>query len=127
MKCIKCGNNTFYARQIIKAHVIVDEKGEFYSNLPSGLEDAVCAARAPYGPYQCTRCGESYDSLEDTITTVCCGETKTWNSRSEAEQYFLEAIKTSKGAFRNNYVNVYTELQKGHGYCTDKDKTAVVS
>lgn len=126
MKCKKCGNNLFYAKQIVKAYVTVDENGKFYSNLPGGLENALCAAKKPFGPYQCTRCGEMYDTLEDIITTVYCGEEKIWNSREEALAYFSNMISKVKGAERNRCINIYMELKKGHNYCTDTEKSSVV-
>ncbi len=62
MKCT-CGNNCFYAHQIIRADVIVDESGNFEKNLPGGLEAHVYDSERPYGPFVCTKCGKEYDEL----------------------------------------------------------------
>lgn len=59
MKCSKCGHDRFYAHQ--KAHllVIVDEDGNFYDNVGSRAE--VVETENPYGPFECTRCGQEYN------------------------------------------------------------------
>lgn len=126
MVCNKCGNKYFFAKQSIMAHVVVNENGDFYANIPGGIENAICAAKHPIGPYCCTRCGEKYEEISDNITTVCCGITKTWGSRNDAISYFKKIIQTSKGAGRKSYVNVYTQLQNGFTYCSDKNKNKVL-
>lgn len=121
MRCPFCGNDKFYAYQIIKAYVIVDENGKYYCNLPSGLEDTVCAAKEPVGPYQCTHCGKVYKKINKPITTICCGEKKEWNSPEDAMAYFVDAIKSSVSGERKNYINVYMQLKAGKDYCNDKE------
>lgn len=119
MICKNCGNDKFYAMQALDATVVVDENGEFYRNLDSGLENAVMSAERPRGPYTCTRCGQVYQSDADSIITVCCNQKLIWQSREEAMAYFADHIRNSYGAERNNYVKVYTALQQGLKYCSD--------
>lgn len=59
-----CGNNRYVGRQILRADVIVDEKGDFYSNQECGLESAIYDSEKPYGPFTCTQCGKIYDELD---------------------------------------------------------------
>lgn len=54
-----------------------------------------------------------------TVTTVCYGEKKEWLSRSEAEDYFLEAMAGSDGSEKERYTNIYLKLKSGYDYCTD--------
>lgn len=63
MRC-KCGNDKFYVHQLVYLDVIVDEKGEFHSNLED-IAAAIYDSERPYGPYTCTKCEAEYDSLTD--------------------------------------------------------------
>lgn len=57
MKCPKCSNRQFRARQTIHRDVVVDEDGDFVKELE------VFDGNKPYGPYKCTECGEELDDL----------------------------------------------------------------
>lgn len=61
MRC-KCGNNRFYAHQRVYLEVIVDENGEFHSNLED-IAAAIYDSDRPYGQYTCTKCNAEYDTL----------------------------------------------------------------
>jgi len=63
MKC-SCGSDKFYGRQIIRADIVVDETGSFYSNIKDGLESAIYDAGKPYGPFNCTRCNKEYNKID---------------------------------------------------------------
>lgn len=63
MRC-KCGNDKFYAHQRVYLEVIVDESGEFHSNLED-IAAAIYDSDRPYGQYTCTKCNAEYDSLTD--------------------------------------------------------------
>ena len=62
MKC-ECGNDKFIAHQIIRVDVVADEHGEFLENFADGLENSIYDAERPYGPYECTVCGATYENL----------------------------------------------------------------
>ena len=47
MRC-KCGNDKFYAHQRVYLEVIVDENGEFHSNLED-IAAAIYDSDRPYG------------------------------------------------------------------------------
>ncbi|MCM1275478.1 MAG: DUF4314 domain-containing protein [Lachnospiraceae bacterium] len=55
----------------------------------------------------------------DSVTTVCYGERKLWDERSEAEAYFLEAMCGTEGSEQERYTKIYTELRAGLSVCTD--------
>jgi len=63
MRCI-CGNNKFYAHQQVRLEVIVDEEGDFDSNMED-IAAAIYDSEDPYGPFVCTKCGAEYDSLSE--------------------------------------------------------------
>ena len=56
----------------------------------------------------------------DSVTTVCYGEEKVWDSRKEAKDYFLEGLKATEGGERERYATIYTKLILGKNYCTDE-------
>ena len=56
----------------------------------------------------------------DSVTTVCYGEEKVWDSRKEAKDYFLEGLKATEGSERERYAAIYTKLILGKNYCTDE-------
>lgn len=58
-----CGGCRFIAHQLIRADIVVNERGEFEENLPGGLEANVYDAVTPYGPFVCDTCGREYDEL----------------------------------------------------------------
>ena len=55
----------------------------------------------------------------DSVTTVCYGEEKVWDSRKEAKDFFLEGLKATDGSERERYAAIYTKLVLGKNYCTD--------
>lgn len=61
-KRCSCGNDTFSAFQNVKRSVIVNRKREF---LDEGEDGNIEVTSEPYGPYECTRCGKVYKSLEE--------------------------------------------------------------
>ena len=56
----------------------------------------------------------------DSVTTVCYGEEKVWDSRKEAKDFFLEALKATEGSERERYATIYTKLILGKNYCNDE-------
>ena len=55
------------------------------------------------------------------VKTKCYGEVKVWNSREEAQAYFLEAMSTSDGAELDRYTGIYIQLIHGLDFCTDEE------
>ena len=62
MKCV-CGNDKFIGHQVVRADIVVNQDGDFDSNLECGLDAAVYDTEDPYGPFTCTACGKEYDEL----------------------------------------------------------------
>lgn len=54
-----------------------------------------------------------------TVTTVCYGEKKVWDSRKEAADFFLQAIAGTEGAECERYTTIYTKLVSGLEVCSD--------
>lgn len=57
----------------------------------------------------------------DGVTTVCYGKVQEWDDRSEARNFFLNAMMNSEGAERERYANIYFGIVRGQGYCTDSE------
>ena len=55
------------------------------------------------------------------IKTVCYGQERSWRSRQEAIDFFLEGIDNSEGSERQRYENIVLKLQNGETYATDAD------
>ena len=60
----RCGNDKFYAHQQVYLEVIVDQSGEFHSNLDD-ITAAIYDSERPYGPYTCTKCEAEYDTPDE--------------------------------------------------------------
>lgn len=41
------------------------------------------------------------------IRTICYGQVDVWDSREEAEQFFLKAMMMCEGSERNRYATIY--------------------
>lgn len=63
--------------------------------------------------------GEDIVKKLDSVTTVCYGEKKVWDSRKNAADFFLEAIAGSEGAECERYTTIYTKLIEGLAVCSD--------
>ncbi len=57
----------------------------------------------------------------DGVTTVCYGKVQEWDDRSEARNFFLNAMMNSEGAERERYANIYFGIVRGRDCCTDSD------
>lgn len=62
VKRCSCGCGTFSAFQNVKRSVLVNAKGEFLDEAEDGDTEVISE---PYGPYECTRCGRIYKTLEE--------------------------------------------------------------
>ena len=63
--------------------------------------------------------GEDEFMVLDSVTTVCYGEEKLWDSRQEAKEFFIEALKATESSERERYAAIYAKLIVGKKYCTD--------
>ena len=64
---------------------------------------------------------QDYCRKLDEVTVICCGETKVWNSRTEARQFFLEGMTACEGSERERYAKVLLDLESGKTVCRDTD------
>lgn len=60
LKC-DCGNEQFYANQVLHIDIVVDEDEEFIRNVDNdtsagGVVPAIFSVGKPSGPYVCTEC-----------------------------------------------------------------------
>ena len=55
----------------------------------------------------------------DTVTTICYGDKKQWDTRKEAMSFFLQAIESSEGSEQQRYLRIYTQLSQGYDECSD--------
>lgn len=64
-----------------------------------------------------------YDMIKKKqgVTTICYGEEKVWDSREEAEAFFLQAMADFEGSEQNRYATIYTKLQMGLEVCSDDE------
>ena len=46
----------------------------------------------------------------EQITTICYGKKDTWQSREEAQAFFLKAMAGSEGNEQERYATIYTAL-----------------
>lgn len=45
------------------------------------------------------------------VTTVCYGEKIEWESREQAENFFLRTMYGSEGSEQDRYINILVKLQ----------------
>ncbi len=64
--------------------------------------------------------GEDIVKKLATVTTICYGEKKVWDSRKDAADFFLQAIAGSEGAECERYTTIYTKLVSGLEVCSDE-------
>lgn len=57
-----------------------------------------------------------------TVTTICYGKEKVWDSYTEAQRFFRRAIAGSEGSERERYTKIYAELAIGKSICTDGEE-----
>lgn len=63
--------------------------------------------------------GEDIVKKLATVTTICYGEKKVWDSRKEAANFFLQAIAGSEGAECERYTTINAKLVSGLEVCSD--------
>ena len=65
--------------------------------------------------------GEDIVRKLDTVTTVCYGERKVWDSRKEAADFFLQGLADTEGSECQRYTTIYTKLIMGCEVCSDDE------
>lgn len=63
--------------------------------------------------------GKDECKLLDSVTTICYGKRKVWDSREEAIREFIAAMASVEGSQRDRYTNVYINLMSGLSVCGD--------
>lgn len=63
--------------------------------------------------------GEDIVKKLESVTTICYGEKRVWDSRTEAANFFLQAIAGSEGAECERYTTIYAKLVLGEEVCSD--------
>ena len=63
--------------------------------------------------------GEDIVRRIKTVTTICYGEQKVWDSRKDAEEFFLRAMFSSDGAERDRYSTIFLKLKEGREVASD--------
>lgn len=55
-----------------------------------------------------------------TVTTVCYGEKRIWDSREDAVKYFLDGALACEGSESERYLNIVRQLKEGLDFATDE-------
>ena len=66
--------------------------------------------------------GADYAEKLDSVKVTCYGETKIWDSRKEAADFYLSAIAGSEGSECERYTKIYTDLVSGKKECSDTEE-----
>ena len=66
--------------------------------------------------------GADYAEKLDSVTVTCYGETKIWDSRKEAVDFYLSAILNSEGSENQRYTKIYIDLMMGKKECSDAEE-----
>ena len=64
--------------------------------------------------------GEDACRKLDSVTVICYGESKVWDSRAEAIKFYLEGMTACEGAEHDRYTNIYLALLEGCDVCKDR-------
>lgn len=72
--------------------------------------------------YHIDKCGLAREAEKEEIKVTCYGKTEVYDSREEAEKFYLKCMAYSEGAERERYVNIYLQLKEGKTECTDGDE-----
>ena len=66
--------------------------------------------------------GADYAEKLDSVKVTCYGETKIWDSRKEAADFYLSAILNSEGNENQRYTKIYINLMMGKKECSDAEE-----
>lgn len=65
--------------------------------------------------------GEDSCRKLDAVIVTCYGDTKVWDSRKDAIEFYLRAMAGSKGSEHERYSKIYVELSLGMPTATDEE------
>ena len=65
--------------------------------------------------------GEDRCRKLDAVTVTCYGDTKVWDSRKDAMEFYLRAMAGSEGSEHERYCKIYVELSLGMPTATDEE------
>lgn len=63
--------------------------------------------------------GEDHVKKVDTVTTICYGQKRVWDSREEAAGFFMEGMIATEGSECERYTTIYSKLKAGMEVCSD--------
>lgn len=63
--------------------------------------------------------GEDIVKKLHTVKTICYGQEQIWDSREEAEEFFLKGMFSSEGSERDRYSTIFLKLKEGQEVCSD--------
>ena len=63
--------------------------------------------------------GEDVVRKLDSVKTICYGQEQIWDSRQEAEDFFLEGMLSSEGSERDRYSTIFLKLKEGWDVADD--------
>ena len=84
----------------------VDDIGTIHVNWDCGFTLGII-----YGVDKCKKL--------QVVTTICYGITKNWDSRTDAIEYFFNAMLYCEGSEKERYTNIYLKLIVGNSVCDD--------
>ena len=65
--------------------------------------------------------GEDRRRKLDAVIVTCYGDTKVWDSRKDAIEFYLRAMAGSEGSEHERYSKIYVELSLGMPTATDEE------
>ncbi len=65
--------------------------------------------------------GEDVCRKLNIVKTICYGKEEIWDSRTEAAQFYLQAMAGSEGSECDRYTKIYMELLAGYDVCSDEE------
>ena len=63
--------------------------------------------------------GEDIVRKLDSVKTICYGQEQIWDSRQEAEEFFLKGMFSSEGSERDRYSTIFLKLKEGQEVADD--------
>ena len=64
---------------------------------------------------------KSEEHIMGKVTTICYRQKREWDSREEAENFFLEGVMCCEGSERDRYATILSKLMSGRKVCSDED------
>lgn len=58
--------------------------------------------------------------MKDPVTTICYGQSREWDDRWSAIDFFTEGIMACDGSEKERYTNIVLKLMAGEAICSDE-------